>query len=625
MANRVIVATYASTVLNSWVTLLNINIAYLPIGDSVPEYDLIYGYDEAGHILFTISSGTMVGYNVEPASQFFLPYAVTLDPSGRVYATGRTWRRNYFVDGVITSTPEQTGLRIYTAVGDFAKEIVQADNTALWSSVAIAPDGDILITGTPDVNGDTTHRYSPDGTLQWSVDNGNTSSPFGYYVDPDTLVQWIPSSQGNYSHLYGLVKTDSAGNALVTWTTNTYPLGHVTKYDPDGDLLWTFSTYGYIGGLEIDSSDNVYIGTAGTTDAAYPDETLHILKLNSSGVLVAATPSLFTDGYAVRETLQIVDSELHVFNLNGNLGYIRYDLDLVELENIESGVGATERKTAGALDSGGRFYYLHQQQSGISPSSDLMMGYATPSNATDAWTAIPNNATIPGMVSLNLAARDVEIPPLRLPFKLAKPTTQGDLYTVAAALPIRLGIQAPRWILEPSSYGSISTRYRAVVTGSPALVLSISSFQFRWETGSRSLTVVVPAVSDATVSAIQARPNESLILQSGFVMGAAGYVQYVDFFSVPIDSVRVDGGSRSSSLSISGAVVHVASNPQTRLARGISYRNLQAGLRRIRCDMDLYLQPGDTLDFGGETMIVGEISGYASATQAQMEIVESAE
>lgn len=629
MTNRVIVATYRNSLIESWLYLLRTDYAAY-IGSattSMPIIDVIYVYDDTGNILYTISSNAVGGINKLLKDQFFLPRAVTLDQSGRIYVTGATFVRYFLSGDVLSSTPELTGIRTYTAVGDFVSEITQADNTAYWSSIAVASDGDIIVTGSPNIDGKTTFRYSADGTLEWSVDNGQTADPFGYYTDPSTFVGWVPDYHGNYNHLYGLVALDSAGNILVTWTVNTYPLGHVSKYNAAGVFQWTFATYHYIGGLAIDSSDNVYIGTQGTTDTAYPGETLHILKISSAGSLVAATPSLvlFSEFYyPVYEKLQIVDNELHCFGLNDSIGYIRYDLDLVELENIAIAIGATEEKTDGVIDADEQFYYLHKSHDGVGSTTTLIKSYTTPTASSVLWTALPTNDAT-GTESLSLIVRDVETPPLRLPLRLMKATTQGDLYVIAASLPLTIGIQSPRWILEPSQYGSVTTRYRAKVSGSPLLFLAISSFQFRWNSEGRTLTVISQTVDSGTVDILQARPDEYLTLQSGFLMGVSVAVQYVDFLTVPITGVRLDQGSQNSSLTISGVLAQPIDNPQTRIARGISYRNTLGGKRRIRCAVDMYLQPGDTLDLSGETLIVGEISGYASATQAAMEVVEASE
>jgi len=66
-------------------------------------------------------------------------------------------------------------------------------------------------------------------------------------------------------------------------------------------------------------------------------------------------------------------------------------------------------------------------------------------------------------------------------------------------------------------------------------------------------------------------------------------------------------------------------DPKTRAMRGISYRQTSDGIRRIRCDIDTYLMPGDTADLGGgETMTVAELVYTVGADQAFMEITEAA-
>ena len=57
---------------------------------------------------------------------------------------------------------------------------------------------------------------------------------------------------------------------------------------------------------------------------------------------------------------------------------------------------------------------------------------------------------------------------------------------------------------------------------------------------------------------------------------------------------------------------------------GITYRNEQSGLGRIRCEIDTFLRVGDTADLGaGETMVVDSITYTVSPSQGFMEISEN--
>jgi hypothetical protein len=50
---------------------------------------------------------------------------------------------------------------------------------------------------------------------------------------------------------------------------------------------------------------------------------------------------------------------------------------------------------------------------------------------------------------------------------------------------------------------------------------------------------------------------------------------------------------------------------------------LSDGLRRVRCEVDTYLRPGDVADLGaGEIMFAGEITITVTASTEAMEVTE---
>ncbi len=165
------------------------------------------------------------------------------------------------------------------------------------------------------------------------------------------------------------------------------------------------------------------------------------------------------------------------------------------------------------------------------------------------------------------------------------------------------------------------TIYRLVLTGSPNLELPLASFQVRRNTNQDWLECVVPIPDSATVAAINARTAGDLVIMRGVRLDDGEMID--EMVRVSFDGLRMDVGARSSSATLSGSAT-VAATPKTRTLRGISYRAFDDGRRRIRCEVDTYLSPGDTADCGGgETLLVEDMSYQVSPQSAIMEIAEA--
>ncbi|MBK8896545.1 MAG: hypothetical protein IPN66_04820 [Candidatus Competibacteraceae bacterium] len=95
--------------------------------------------------------------------------------------------------------------------------------------------------------------------------------------------------------------------------------------------------------------------------------------------------------------------------------------------------------------------------------------------------------------------------------------------------------------------------------------------------------------------------------------------------AAPWSRPRSDRGARQFSISLDGRADEAESGARIRALKGVSYRAYSAGLRRVRCEVDVWLRPGDTaLLGGGETMTVGEITITADRDSGVMELAELA-
>jgi hypothetical protein len=163
--------------------------------------------------------------------------------------------------------------------------------------------------------------------------------------------------------------------------------------------------------------------------------------------------------------------------------------------------------------------------------------------------------------------------------------------------------------------------YRLYLTGTPNIELPIASLQCRSDLNTLTLSLVVPALTSALISAIESRITGELVVLKGLRF-PSGTEQIDEMLRVPLDSLRYDLGQQSGSASLSGTVAN-SGGGRVRTLNGISYRNTIGGVRRVRCAVDTYLQPGDTANLGGgETLVVAEIVYAINPNQSTMEIVE---
>jgi hypothetical protein len=213
------------------------------------------------------------------------------------------------------------------------------------------------------------------------------------------------------------------------------------------------------------------------------------------------------------------------------------------------------------------------------------------------------------------------LPALSFPIYLGRPTWEGDRYTSVAGLALGLSLAIPRLIRD--YVGALRpTIYRLFLDGSPPLELPVISVSIRRNLLECSLSVVTAPPSLDTLDAIEARNGNDLILYRG-VRFAADNEQLNVLLQTPLTGIRVDRGGRSLRVSMEGRADEAVAEGQPRLLRGVSYRSLSDGLRRVRCEVDTYLRPGDVADLGaGEIMFAGEITITVTASTEAMEVTE---
>lgn len=192
-----------------------------------------------------------------------------------------------------------------------------------------------------------------------------------------------------------------------------------------------------------------------------------------------------------------------------------------------------------------------------------------------------------------------------------------------AAQPLQAVYDAP-------SFAIARAVYRCYLTGSEEdppiadLELPLASFQSRRRNGEQTYLAITVPNPAPYIDAINARLNGDLVIYSGFAVGATETL--TELLRVNFGSFRYDLGPRSGSASLSGHKQVTYSNPKLRALSGISYKSVTDGIARVRCEPDMWLNPGDTADLGGgESFVVDSISYIINPRSANMEVTEASE
>lgn len=168
--------------------------------------------------------------------------------------------------------------------------------------------------------------------------------------------------------------------------------------------------------------------------------------------------------------------------------------------------------------------------------------------------------------------------------------------------------------------------YFFTLTGAPDgladVQIPISSFQARRRSGTPSyLSVTIPGTDYS--SQIAARANGELVIR--LAKSQAGVVYHSEeIIRVSLEEIRPDGGGRNNSTTLSGHGTASFSAKTVAVARtNISYLNEAAGKTRLRLARpEIFLNPGDTVDYTSGAFVVDSISFAVSVDQQTMELAE---
>ena len=186
-------------------------------------------------------------------------------------------------------------------------------------------------------------------------------------------------------------------------------------------------------------------------------------------------------------------------------------------------------------------------------------------------------------------------------------------------------IDAFNWTSFLSQYEDLLvTRFYFTLTGDADsetdVEIPISSFNCRLRSGDPTyLQVVIPG--DDYAAQVAARPNGQMVVEMDYLL--SGVSQHrEEIVRVDLEDIRTDEGSKKRSITLTGHRTVTYSGKIVDLRHG-SYKSVTNGAMRVRCpEPDMYLRPGDTARYDGDSFVVNDISINVSISLRTMEVAE---
>jgi len=166
----------------------------------------------------------------------------------------------------------------------------------------------------------------------------------------------------------------------------------------------------------------------------------------------------------------------------------------------------------------------------------------------------------------------------------------------------------------------LQTFYTLTITGTPDLVVPISSWQATLRMGSRSdyLQAVIPAAQDLAES-ISDRSSGRLLIKKGYIFddGSKRSEVIAESEFSAISSAR---GPVNYTITVSGYMASKTADLADRQIKNARSINVANGSYRVRSDIDLFLRPGMNAGVLGGTFKVDYINFYVSVADQFCEV-----
>ena len=188
-----------------------------------------------------------------------------------------------------------------------------------------------------------------------------------------------------------------------------------------------------------------------------------------------------------------------------------------------------------------------------------------------------------------------------------------------------------RWAIPADQLPAAAIIYTLTLTGDADglddIVIPMSLFQTRLNAGGiHYLSASIPN-SLVWADKIAARPSGQWVVHKGYRyrLGSGEYQDVLaEIVRVDYSSLSWTRGSSGDSATITGNSTVAVLASKTVDVTGVQYAALDTdGKRRIRCEMSLWLAPGDLCRWFNGQMVAGEITHRVDDTAAWMEVVEA--
>lgn len=155
------------------------------------------------------------------------------------------------------------------------------------------------------------------------------------------------------------------------------------------------------------------------------------------------------------------------------------------------------------------------------------------------------------------------------------------------------------------------------------VAVPVSSFQSTMRLTGQSFVQMVVPDGDAYIDALAPAAGATMTVAKGYRYADDSLSPLEPIAQAPFQQLRSDDGANGMTLTLSGYGLFESAGLRVRPLRGVTYRSVNQGNRRVRCEIDLFLRPGDTaVDSDGAQFSVATIQYFVGAASDFMEVMQ---
>lgn len=268
--------------------------------------------------------------------------------------------------------------------------------------------------------------------------------------------------------------------------------------------------------------------------------------------------------------------------------------------------GSTQAEWQAAHDGTAAYTTAH----GATASGDLVSIKALSGSTVvaDFWRAATDIAIVYNSLT----------PSLDLPVFLKTPSFAGEAITFPPGLALAFAPRAPFFRQEYVGI-PLPSIYRLTVGGA---LWPFSWLRVRKTILEITVSVVCPAVSEPMIQAMASLTNATFTVSSG-VRFMDGTEQLAVLLTAPISTARYDRGGGSWSITLKSRYAPPIAPVRPRAIVKVSRSQTRTGMRIWTGALDLFLNPGDTLHWGEDSLVAGIVEYRVKPSDAQMIVTEA--